>query len=130
MPPSTTQPHFPGAIVRWTARIWSILSISFLLMMFIGEGLCPKGVAALSTRDLAGMLFFPVGTCIGMIIAWWRELIGGIITVVSFAAFYGALYIMDGRVPRGPWFLIVAAPGILFLLSWALNARRHEKNVL
>jgi len=35
-----------------------------------------------------GFLFFPVGICVGLIVAWWREGLGGAITVSSLLIFY------------------------------------------
>ena len=108
--------------VRWIARLWSSASIGFVLLMFIGSGLAEGfNPAQFAFRDLVGLLFFPCGVCLGMIVAWRREGLGGGITVGSLLAFYAALRVMDGRFPRGPWFALVAAPGILFLTCWLLS---------
>jgi hypothetical protein len=106
------------------AKVWSVASIGFLLLMFIGSGL-EEGFnpAQFVFRDLAGLLFFPFGVGLGMIVAWRWEGLGGAITVGSLLAFYAALRLMDGRFPRGPWFALVAAPGVLFLVCWWLS--RH-----
>jgi hypothetical protein len=93
---------------RWIARLWSSASIGF-------------NPAQFAFRDLVGLLFFPCGVCLGMIVAWRREGLGGGITVGSLLAFYAALGVMDGRFPRGPWFALIAAPGILFLTCWLLS---------
>ena len=111
-----------SSIVRWIARIWSILSIGFVLFMFVGAGL-NEGVdlARFSARDVIGLAFFPLGVCVGLVLAWRRERLGGLITVGSLVAFYLAMLISDGRFPRGPYFALVAAPGLLFLLRPALR---------
>jgi len=91
---------------------------------FIGSGLAEGfSPAQLTFRDWVGLFFFPFGVCLGMIVASRREGLGGGITVGSLLAFYAALRIMDGRFPRGPWFALVAAPGILFLVCWLLSVR-------
>jgi len=109
-------------IIRWIARLWSIASIGFVLLMFIGSGLAEGfNLAQFAFRDLVGLLFFPCGLCLGMIVAWRREGLGGGITVGSLLAFYTTLRIADGRFPRGPYFALVAAPGILFLVCWLLS---------
>jgi hypothetical protein len=58
-------------VIRWIARIWSIASIGFVLLMFVGsaiaEGFDP---AQFTPRDLIGLFFFPFGVCLGMILAW------------------------------------------------------------
>jgi len=111
-------------LIQWVARAWSIASVGLSLLMFIGSGLAEGfNSAQFAPRDWVGLFFFPFGVCLGMIVAWRREGLGGGITVGSLLAFYAALRIMDGRFPRGPWFALVAAPGALFLVCWLLSAR-------
>jgi len=97
--------------------------------MFVGSGL-EEGfnLAQFAFRDLVGLFFFPFGVCLGMIVAWRWEGVGGGITAGSLLAFYAALRIMDGRFPRGPYFALVAAPGILFLVCWLLSRGRLRRN--
>lgn len=79
---------------RWMARVWSIASVGFVLLMVVGELVYPH--APLPTlRDLVGLFFFPFGVCLGMILVWRWEGLGGGITVGSFLAFYAALRIME-----------------------------------
>jgi hypothetical protein len=126
----TLEPGIVTLIVRWMARAWSIASVGFVLLMFIGSGLAEGfNPAQFTTRDWVGLFFFPFGICLGMIVAWRREGLGGGITVGSLLAFYAALRIMGGQFPRGPWFALVAAPGILFLMSWVLSARSPNYGV-
>ena len=114
-------------IIRWIARIWSILSIGFILVMFVGAGLS-EGVdlARFSTRDVIGLAFFPLGVCVGLVLAWRRERLGGLIAVGSLMAFYLVMYLWDRRFPRGPFFALVAAPGLLFALCSVLGSPRAE----
>ncbi len=96
--------------LRWVARLWAVLSLLFLLAFVVGEGIGFQRI-----RDLAAFLFFPLGVGAGLVVAWWRERIGGAIAVCSLVAFYLTLCLFDGRFPRGPYFFLVAAPGLLFL---------------
>ena len=112
-------------IIRWIARVWSIASIGFTLLILIGELVYPHAAPPATFRDWVGLLFFPFGVCLGMIVAWRREGLGGGITVGSLLAFYAALRVMDGRFPRGPYFVLLAAPGILFLVCWLLSRYRE-----
>jgi hypothetical protein len=67
---------------------------------------------------LALFLFFPLGVCLGMAVAWRWEGLGGCITVASFAAFCLLNHLLSSSFPRGFAFVAVATPGFLFLLCW------------
>jgi len=114
-------------IIRWIARIWSIISIGFILLMAVGEMIAPTAPLPSALRDIVGMLLFPVLTCTGLVLAWRMEGLGGGITVGSMVAFYAWLGIMDGRLPRGPWFALVAAPGLLFLAVWTMTRTPRQR---
>ena len=125
---SRAKPPIMVLTIRWIARVWSIASIGLVLLIAVGELIYPHAPAPAAFRDLVGLFFFPFGTCVGMILAWRWEGLGGGITVGSLLAFYAALRVMDGRFPRGPWFALIAAPGILFLLSWAITLARAKQS--
>jgi len=101
--------------IRWTARVWAVGSIGLVLAFIIGEGFNPSQVKA---REWLGLLFFPVGICTGMILAWWKEALGGSITVGSLLIFYMIHFATAGMFPKGWAFLVFAAPGFLFLFCW------------
>lgn len=107
--------------LRWVARLASLASLGLILILAIGER---PGPLKTTTRDLALGVFFPFGVCIGMALAWWRENWGGCITVASVFAFYAVHFAFSGTLPRGPWLVIFASPGALFLLSGLLARRR------
>lgn len=110
-------------VLRWAARLASLASLGLILILVIGEGFNPL---KMTTRDLALGVFFPFGICMGMILAWWRAGWGGCVTVASAFAFYAAHFAVSGTMPRGPWFVIVASPGALFLLSSLVARRRGD----
>jgi len=123
----TVKPGIVTLTIRWIARVWSIASLGFVLLIAVGELIYPHSPAPATFRDLAGLFLFPFGTCVGMILAWRWEGLGGGVTIGSLVAFYAALRLMDGRFPRGPYFGLLAAPGILFLLSWAITVARKKE---
>jgi hypothetical protein len=110
-------------IFRRIARVWSLLSIAFVLMTFIGELFDPSGPAPTSV-EWVGLAFFPIGVVIGLILAWRWEGIGGATAVLSLLAFYIWDLIRSGDLPGGPFFFLVAAPGFLFLANW-YSSRDH-----
>ena len=107
----------PLLILRWLARIASLASIAMLALFATSGGNFP------TAGEWLLIAFFPVGVAVGMIVAWWREITGGIITLLSLAAFYVTLLISSGHVPTTPWFVVFASPGVLLLLCGLLAAR-------
>jgi hypothetical protein len=103
----------------------SIGVVGIVLLFAFGEGV---HLSRFTERELAMFAFFPLGVCLGMIIAWRWEIIGGGLTVLSLAGFYFIDWLFSSSFPRGWWFLVIASPGVLFLLSGALahkNGHSH-----
>lgn len=55
----------------------------------------------------------------------WHEGIGGAVTLLCLAGFCGWNAVLNGRLPAEPYFVLVAAPGAIFLVSWFLRPRRQ-----
>ena len=114
-------------IIRWTARIWSILVTAFCLLIFFEPGsggdpepIPPVDVFLLSLTGVALM---------GLFIAWRWELVGGIFTIAMLFIREIAWVILKGDWLVGfliLWFLI-APPGILFLVAWNLERKAKER---
>ncbi|HVN49074.1 MAG TPA: hypothetical protein VMU30_09690 [Bacteroidota bacterium] len=104
-------------ILRWFARICSVASIGLLLLFAVGEKIHP---ARLTTKEWTEFIFFPIGISFGMILSWWKEKIGGYVTMASLVLFYLVHYLITGRFPHGWAFLIFALPGLLFLAAGLL----------
>jgi hypothetical protein len=105
----------PLAMIELLARFGSIASVSLLVLLFWGDAFNPSQI---SRTEWIGLLFFPMGVTIGMVIAWWKEGLGSAITVGSLAAFY-LVYGYLFRNHIGGWaFVVFASPGFLFLLHW------------
>jgi len=90
------------------------------LIFFIGEGFHPARVAL---KEWVGLIFFPVGVVVGMIIAWWKEGVGAVVTLASLLAFYVVYGFLLGK-PLGGWFIVFAAPSFFFLLYWIMSRSR------
>ena len=111
--------------LAWVARIWSLASIAFVLFFVFGEGLSGHGARPTATEWI-GLAFWPGGVVAGLVVAWFRKGLGGSIAMGSLIAFYVWNLLERGTFPGGPYFLLVAAPGILFLLS-SLLSRPHRQ---
>lgn len=116
----------PLAAIELLARVGSIASITLLVMLFMGEAFHPSEI---SPREWVGLLFFPIGVIVGMIMAWWKEGLGSALTLGSLVAFYLVYgYLLRNHI--GGWaFIVFASPGFLFLLHWFLRDTR-EKHAL
>jgi hypothetical protein len=121
---SKTYPNDIIARLRWIAKIWSMLSVALLLLFFFGEGI---EMAKVAPAEWLGLLFFPVGVAVGLLIAWWKEGLGGTITLLSLVAFY-VIYglLLRGSFPTGWAFPLFAAPGLLYLVLWWASRTAHS----
>lgn len=121
-----------ATIIRLIARIWGSLILLFLLF-FVGahifgqEGSGDGGFK--STGELLTFfLFFPVGTMIGLAIAWKWEGLGGSITT---GAIIGLFIMRPDLIPNpsfigiGDFGIGIGVIGLLFLTYWALNRGRQ-----
>lgn len=104
-------------ILRWSARLGSLASIAFVLLFVFGDD-SPRGPDA---REWIGILFFPVGVCAGLLLAWWREAMGAWLAASSLAGFYLIYGVLIGGRVGGPWFALLTSPALLFFGSWLLD---------
>ena len=110
--------------IKWIARIWSILSLAFLLLFFGASIFSSIGADTFAFKDVFQFVFFPIGLTIGLIIAWKWEGLGGIIAIASIIGFHLQMLVVHGKADFGLFFELLAAPGILFILYWILSRKR------
>jgi hypothetical protein len=110
------------AIIRWTARIWSIPSMVALLLPYFVGGL--YWLETTSLREVVGHVCF-LAILVGLIVAWFREGLGGALTAAGFTIFYVTWW-ARGDLPHGPFLALIAAPGFLFLAYWLLTPCLHQ----
>jgi hypothetical protein len=108
-------------VLRWTARTWSVGGLLLVLAMLTGEA--DPRILRLPPRELVGLLFFPTGVAAGLLLAFHNEQAGGWMSIASLAAFYIWHFVESGDLPRGPYFVILAAPGAMFLVCSRLTER-------
>ena len=125
--------------IRWVARIWSIPIILYALMMFVGYSWSwiTTGVAdPHAVEDVPFVEALPpilmLLSIVGLGIAWrWERLGGGIALVFLLAVL--VLLLIQTPIARDfprtaiPYLLslIVATPGVLFLVCWRRSRERH-----
>ena len=102
--------------VRTIARFWSVLSIIMILLFLFGEGLEP---AKLKLIEWIGLIFFPFGTLVGLIISWRKEIVGGIVIITSIVIF--------GFIMAINWFIIALGfPALLFIFHGLITQNKDE----
>jgi hypothetical protein len=114
--------------IRWIARGTGSLVAAYWLLIGIASALSEGSPWTLQSAMMAG---FVIATVLAVLIAWWREAVGGTIAVICGVALSTFAYVTAGHskvlamlVSGGP--LLVA--GVLFLVSWwrSRRARTHQ----
>lgn len=110
----------PLRAVRWIARAASLASIGMLGLFSTSGGAAP------TPFEMLLLACFPLGVSVGMGLAWFREISGGLVTLSSLVGFHLLLALAGDRPPSGPWFPIFASPGLL-LLAVGMATRRWAR---
>ena len=112
------------SIVRWTARIIGTLIVAFTLFIFIGEmleGYNKHGAAAWDTFDtliIITFTFWGAGLA-GLILALWKEGLGGIVSLVGFLIFIFLVGINPKPDVHFMYVLLIyPIPSVLYLCYW------------
>ena len=108
-------------ILRTAARIYAGLAAGLILLLFIGEG-WSEGFGFLLEISLRESLMLTVFALVwvGLLLGWKWELLGGILTLGGMLVFYLLDYTFSGTFPRGPFFILLAGPGLLNLTTGLL----------
>jgi hypothetical protein len=108
-------------IIRWLARLTSLVSVTLILLFLTSDGW-----SRVTGQELIGLMFFPFGVVLGMLLSWKFEVRGSVVSLASLLAFY-LVYglVLTGR-PEGWWFLVFTAPAALFLMAGLLSNRRRR----
>jgi hypothetical protein len=118
--------------LRWTARgLGSLVAVLWVLIGIAEVAFPhtpPSPEASLQGAILAGL---GTTTVLGVLIAWWRERIGGTIVVIGAIALSTFGYITAGR--NKVWVMLFTGgpflvAGILFLASWRRSQQADDAN--
>jgi hypothetical protein len=106
-------------IIRWTARILALLIIILILVMLIGESIGSSSHKInLSDRDFLLLSLWGI-TLIGLGIGFWREGLGGLISLVSTLSHI--IILSSEGVGNLKSFYVFLVPSILYLMYWYFN---------
>ena len=113
-------------IIRWAARIFGTLLVIFGLFFFIGSMIedAQNQGSGLETYNIIVFAVVGIGFA-ALILAWWKEGLGGIIAFISFIIFnlLAAVSPVEGS-RYLPMLLIPLIPSILYLFYWLLKRNR------
>lgn len=107
----------PVRVLRVVARAASLASLCLLAMFATSGGGWPKA------SEWILIAFFPVGVAAGMVVAWHREVLGGALAASSLLAFHLLIIGLGNRPWPGPWFIVLALPGLALLACGLASAR-------
>ena len=103
--------------LRWIARIWAGLMVAFMLFLFIAH-IVDDGIGSLdgfTIRDTLMMVAL-LSSLVGLVIGWKQERMGGWMAIGGMGAFFLIDFLFTGDFPIMGTFLIIAFPGILYLI--------------
>lgn len=122
------------SIIRWTARIIGTLIVVFTLFIGIGEmleGYNKHGAAASDTFDTLMIItftFWGAGLA-GLILALWKEGLGGIVSLLSFIIFIFLVGINPKPDVRFMSILFIfLIPSVLYIYCWWLT-KKSSNNI-
>lgn len=106
-------------LLKWTARTGTVICVTALGAVYLGEGFGPLQPAG---DEWIRLLLFPGGLVVGLVLGWRWEGIGSLIALGSLAAFY---IVYPAWLTGGPWqwaaFGAFAVPAFLYLADWLLS---------
>jgi peptidoglycan/LPS O-acetylase OafA/YrhL len=111
-------------LVRWAARVTSLLLFGLVMVIAVGQGGPPNPFRQPRPVQLE---FAAMGLMLlGFIIGWVREGLGGLLVLLGLAGFNAVELAVNGRPALGA-FPLFAVPGALFLLSALLGRRSRQQ---
>jgi len=126
---STGKTHHLAKRIRWAARIICLIITTFGAIMLVGGAVSEFLSQGSIATSLAGSLLVIIGlvAVAGCILSWWRDLLSGILLVVTSAGLGAHIGAFAGRNHFMVW-AILGLPyliaGVLLLYTWRLS--RHK----
>ena len=111
-------------ICRWVTRIVSIIIVGIFLLFFIGEGFIPN-IPKLTTTEFLLIICIPVLFTTGVVIAWKKEIVGGIIIISSILLFNIIDIIKSPKPKIEIEFGILLLVGIMYIVCGIDNLKKR-----
>jgi peptidoglycan/LPS O-acetylase OafA/YrhL len=123
--------HSTLSIIRWAARIIGTLMVIFTLIIAIGEMLegISKPKSDFNTYTIILFVIWGAGLA-GLILALWKEGLGGIISLLCFIIFnvLAAINTTPGSSYTSV-LLLFMIPSILYLVYWRLERDSSSETI-
>ena len=114
-------------IVRWVARLTGLAAIVVIIVFAVNGRLMPfTGLDSIVGRN-AVLLACLLTSSAGLVLAWWRENLGGAVVLMGMAMYYVFQLQSSGEVD-GTIILIFIIPGGLFRISSWLTRRSRRRS--
>jgi hypothetical protein len=111
MPQSAPQ---TARVAHWAGCLLGTAIVLLFVVFAIDQGLPAFGAMNSSFVAIAVMLA-------GFLLAWWRDLPGGIVSLLGIGAFYALEFAANGHAPGGWAFPLCFVPGVLDILASLLR---------
>jgi hypothetical protein len=110
--------------MRWIGRLWGLVLIMFLpILLFFNYSSFPEG-----SGPAYRIVFLTI--VVGMMVAWWREGLGALVSLAGLVGFYVAVWTYE-RSSFLNWAgasFVYVLPAIVFLLASSLLRRHMAKS--
>ena len=101
----------PSRIVHLIGCVLGTVLLLLYVTLAVGAGPPP-----LSLGSVALTIMFA-----GFIVAWWRDVVGGVLSLVGIGSFYAWNFADAGILPGGWVFPLGFLPGVLQVIAWLLR---------
>lgn len=116
-------------IIRWVARIWSILAVLLAFVLLIST-LLENGdeMPTIIFWMLFGLWFFAV---LSLLVSWRWEIVGSVLAITALVSREMAVFYLSGEFLVGFWmvWLPVLPPAVLFILAWREDRKLKESQM-
>ena len=109
-------------VVRWMARVASVLIAGVYLLLVFGELAGSHSGPPTQFIEWTGITLVSIA-CLAPLAAWRRELPGAVASLAALLLFAALIRFREYYIHA-----IIAIPGVLFLLDWALRRPAHPRS--
>ncbi|HEX6962300.1 MAG TPA: hypothetical protein VF175_10565 [Lacipirellula sp.] len=116
-----------ATVTHWLGRLAALALVGFFLMFLFGES---EGTLNLANQPPRVQLIFLgwAALFLGYAVGWLAPIIGGAMVVAALAGMNVAEWSASGRF-LGPWFLLWAVPGVLYMAAgWLKRGPARKLN--